>query len=86
MPFIEQQIIVSTVELKVKIEEPVVKQLETYSEFVKSPVGYVVQELVRKAMAKDKEFQAHLGNVKTRRPRRRRQIEEVTSKAVEAVA
>jgi hypothetical protein len=74
MPFIKEQTAISMVELRAKIEEPVSKLLEQYCAFIKSPTGYVVQEILRKAMAHDKDFQASLGNVKTNKQRKQKGI------------
>lgn len=60
MPFITSERIIQVKELRAKIEQPVLEDLEKYAQFLKSSQPYVVQELLRKAMAKDKEFQAHL--------------------------
>jgi hypothetical protein len=74
MSFIDPEITIPMVELRAKIEQPVSEQLEQYCVFIKSPTGYVVQEILRKAMALDKEFQASLGNVKTRKQTKQKGI------------
>jgi hypothetical protein len=92
MPFIKEQIVVPTTDLKVKIEEPVNELLDSYCEFLKSPKGYVVQELLRKAIVKDRDFQTSRGNVKnvkTRKPRGRKRLlddERKSESEIEAVA
>ena len=73
-------------------EEPVNELLDSYCEFLKSPKGYVVQELLRKAIVKDRDFQTSRGNVKnvkTRKPRGRKRLlddERKSESEIEAVA
>jgi hypothetical protein len=64
MALIEKQDKTEKIELKVKIRPEVVGDLNAYASFVDSEIWYVVQELLRDAMTRDKDFQAHLGKGK----------------------
>lgn len=43
-------------ELKVRIDADILSGLEEYCQFLESPKGYVVTEVLRKALRKDKAF------------------------------
>lgn len=60
MPFIKQEEKIQIEELRVKIQTPVTDELKKYAEFLKSSQSHVVQEVLRKAMKMDKDFQKHL--------------------------
>jgi hypothetical protein len=66
MPLIKQQDKTERVEVKVRIDPAVLSDLRRYVEFADSDEWYCVQELLREAMSRDKEFQAHLGKEKKR--------------------
>jgi len=56
MPFIEPQDRTEREELKVKIRPEVIREINEYADYLKSEQWYVVQELLRKSIAGDKEF------------------------------
>lgn len=65
MPFIEPQVKIEPEELKVKIDPSVMKDLKEYADFLnKSAVSYVVQELLRKGIAMDRDFKKYRGTAK----------------------
>jgi hypothetical protein len=47
-------------EIKVRVDREVARGLKDYCEFLQSPQSYVVTEVIRKALRKDKEFTAWL--------------------------
>ena len=47
-------------EIKVRVEHEVARGLRDYCEFLQSPQSYVVTEVLRKALRKDKAFTAWL--------------------------
>jgi hypothetical protein len=57
-------------EIKVRVDREVARGLKDYCEFLQSPQSYVVTEVLRKALRKDKAFTAWLG---------RRSVAEVAS-------
>lgn len=57
MPFIEPQDRTQREELKEKIRPEVIKSVEEYAQYLDSERWYVVQELLRKSIASDKDFQ-----------------------------
>lgn len=69
MPAIKPQNKLETEPLAVAIDKSVAADLKLYGEFVQSPRAYVVQELLRDVMRRDKDFQAFLAG--------RRAVEEV---------
>lgn len=60
MAFIEPQKNIPLEELRVKIEQPVYQGLQKYAEFTNGTTSYVIQEVLRKVMSSDKDFQAFL--------------------------
>lgn len=57
MPFIAPQDRTKPVELKVNIRPEVVALLDEYATFLNSEKAYVVQEVLRKSIESDKDFQ-----------------------------
>ena len=47
-------------EIKVRVDRDVARHLKEYCEFLQSPQSYVVTEVLRKALRKDKAFTAWL--------------------------
>ena len=74
MPFIERQDRTERKELKLKIRPEVIALVKAYAQFLESEEWFIVQEVLRKALEGDKEFQrwrngtvpvpAELGKVK----------------------
>lgn len=77
MPFITPQDRTEPVELKVKIRPEVVALLDEYAAWLKSEKSYVVQEVLRKSIEGDKEFQ---------RARKQNTAPEAITKRAKAVA
>ena len=57
MPFIEKQDRTEREELKLKIRPEVIALVKAYAQFLESEEWFVVQEVLRKAIEGDKEFQ-----------------------------
>ena len=57
MPFIDRQDRTEREELKVKIRPEVIALVKEYAAFLASEEWYVVQEVLRKSIEGDKEFQ-----------------------------
>lgn len=57
MPFIEKQDRTERVEIKYKIRPEVAELIKEYAQYAESDEWYVVQEVLRKAITTDKEFQ-----------------------------
>jgi hypothetical protein len=55
-------------EIKVRVDRDVARGLKDYCEFLQSPQSYVVTEVIRKALRKDKAFTAWLGRCGTPEP------------------
>jgi hypothetical protein len=55
-------------EIKVRVDRDVARGLKDYCEFLQSPQSYVVTEVIRKALRKDKAFTAWLGRRGTIEP------------------
>jgi hypothetical protein len=49
---------IETETLSVSVEKSIIDDLKLYGEFINSPRPYVVQELLRDALRRDKDFQA----------------------------
>jgi hypothetical protein len=58
MPFIEKQDRTEREELKLKIRPEVIALVKAYAQFLESEEWFVVQEVLRKAIEGDKEFQS----------------------------
>ena len=65
MPFIEPQDRTQNVELKVKIRPEVKALIGEYAAYLASDEAYVVQEVMRKAIASDRDFQRTKAQVPT---------------------
>jgi len=64
MPFIERQDRTEREELKLKIRPEVIALVKAYALFLESEEWFVVQEVLRKAIEGDREFQrARIGDV-----------------------
>ena len=57
MPFIEKQDRTERQELKLKIRPEVITLVKEYAQFLESEEWFVVQEVLRKAIEGDKDFQ-----------------------------
>lgn len=57
MPFIKKQDKTPTVELKTRLREDSKSLVEAYAAYLESDLNYVVEQLLVKAIAADKDFQ-----------------------------
>jgi hypothetical protein len=78
MPFIAKQDRTERVELKVRIRPEVLELLQKYAQYLESEEWYVVQEVLRKGIHSDKQFEASQRASDGGRPKPRSKVKQVS--------